>query len=270
MVGDVMVGARLQLDSAFGYGPIVGVRISGFGNISFAALSAAAVLLAGLVAHRVGGRTGIEFAIAILVVALVFDTAPFWGADAGGVLSMVPAYGVTVALLLGKVVRAKPRTILLCVGAALLGLAIAAAIDLSRAEADRTHLGRFIEQVRDDGFSTITTTLAHKLDQTVNTITGFWGLMLLVVPPFLLFLKFASDRLTMLVQRIPELRAALIGFTILAVLGCVLNDSGINIPGMMLGLLNAMLIALILRADAEKPNAKGKPRRAVGKASATR
>jgi hypothetical protein len=267
MVGDVLVGARLQLDSAFGYGPTVGVRISGFGNISFAALAASAVLLAGLVAHRVGGRRGAEIAVGIMAVALVFDTAPFWGADAGGVLSMIPAFGVTAALLFGKQVRAKARTFLLCVAAALIGLAIAAAIDLSRAEADRTHLGRFIEQVRDEGFSTVTTTLSHKFSQTVATITGIWGLMLPGVFAFLAFLKFTSGRFTKLVQRIPELRAALIGFTILAVLGCVLNDSGINIPGMMLGVLNGMLIVLVVRGD---PDADDAPRSSAGKARAVR
>src|SRR5262249_24086138 len=79
-VGDVLLGARLQFGSAFGCSPTIGVRVAGLGNISYAFLSSAALLLSGLVAHRIGGRRGAVWAIALLVVALVVDIAPFWGA----------------------------------------------------------------------------------------------------------------------------------------------------------------------------------------------
>lgn len=243
---DVLLGAQLQLNSAFGYTPTVGVRISGFGNISYAAIAASAVLLAGLVAHRVLGRRGVHFAIGILALALIADAAPFWGADVGGVLSMVPAFGITAALLLGITVRWRWRTVLLCLGAVMIGVAIAAALDLSQPEAQRTHLGRFIEQVRDEGFSQVTGTLAHKVSQNLATITSIWGLMLPGVLAFLVYLRFVSKRLAPLMQRIPELRSALVGFSILAVLGYIVNDSGINVPAMMLGILNATLIALLM------------------------
>jgi len=267
MVGDVLLGAQLQLDSAFGYTPTAGVRISGFGNISYAALTAAAVLLAGLVAHRVSGRRGVQIAIGILVFALFADAAPFWGADVGGVLSIIPAFGITAALLLGIRVRAKLRTVLVCLAAVFIGLVIAAAIDLSRTEEQQTHLGRFIEQVRDQGFSTVTNTISHKLSQSVGTITGIWGLMLPGVLAFLAYLKFVSGRLTGLVQRIPELRAALVGFTILAVLGSLVNDSGINIPAMMLGVLNGVLVVLLVRRDATDADT---PRASAGTARGVR
>jgi hypothetical protein len=246
LVGDVVLGARLQLDSAFGYTPTVGVRISGFGNISYAALAASAVLLAGLCAHRIGGGRGLRVAVAVLAVAFVADSAPFWGADVGGVLSMIPAFGITAVLLSGRRVRPKLRTALICLAAVLVGLALATALDLSRAEEDRTHLGRFIEQVRDEGSSRITDTVLHKLSQNLATITSIWGLMLPGVFAFLAYLSFASKHLATTFRRLPELRAAMIGFVILAVLGYVLNDSGINIPAMMLAILNATLVTVVV------------------------
>ena len=83
-----------------------------------------------------GARGG---ASAVLVVALLADGAPIWGADVGGVLSMVPAYGVTAALLLG--VRVRVRTVVAFVSAALVALAAATVVDLQQASGHRRHLG---------------------------------------------------------------------------------------------------------------------------------
>ena len=38
-------------------------------------------------------------------LVVVVDGAPFWGSDVGGILSMVPAFGVTAVMLLGRRVR---------------------------------------------------------------------------------------------------------------------------------------------------------------------
>ena len=64
IVVDVLTGARLQFNAAFGYSPTIGGRYAGLGNLGYAQLAAAGVLLAGLVAHRVGGRAGAWWATA--------------------------------------------------------------------------------------------------------------------------------------------------------------------------------------------------------------
>jgi hypothetical protein len=88
---DVATGARLQFNTVFGYTPTVSGRYAGLGNLAYAAFSASALLLAGLLADRIGGRRGAWVAIALLGAAIVVDGAPFFGSDVGGVLSMVPA-----------------------------------------------------------------------------------------------------------------------------------------------------------------------------------
>ena len=72
--------------------------------------------------------------------------------------------------------------------------------------------------------------------------------------PFLLWLALVGylawcERrwLARIVATVPELRAALVGFAVLAVLGYALNDSGIAIPAVMLTVLNATLIWLVHR-----------------------
>jgi hypothetical protein len=64
---------------------------------------------------------------------------------------------------------------------------------------------------------------------------------------FVLYLIWrAPGRLQRIQTLIPEYRASLYGFTIAAALGFAHNDSGIAIPGVMLGVLNAALVYLVL------------------------
>ena len=112
LVVDVLFGAPLQLSNPLGYSPLLAARFSGYGNLAYAALASAAVLLAGLLAHRIGGRRGVLTAIALLVVVFVVDGAPMWGSDVGGVLSILPAFAVTAYLLLGMRVRLPHRAAL--------------------------------------------------------------------------------------------------------------------------------------------------------------
>jgi hypothetical protein len=55
-----------------------------------------------------------------------------------------------------------------------------------------------------------------------------------------------------LYQRVPPLSASLVGFAIVAVLGFALNDSGIAVPGVMLGVLTPVLVVLTLRAERDR------------------
>ena len=92
--------------------------------------------------------------------------------------------------------------------------------------------------------------IQRKISQNLDVLfTSEWALIVLLVLIFLAYLATRRrDRLREIVQRIPEMRAAFIGFAILAVLGFALNDSGIAIPGMMLSVLNATLVVLFVTA----------------------
>jgi hypothetical protein len=245
---DVLLGARLQFSSAFGYSPTVGVRVTGIGNISYSFLSSAALLLSGLVAHKVGGRRGAYAAITILGAALVIDIAPFWGADFGGILSMVPAFGVMALLLLGIRIRIQLRTVVIAGLATFAVLVVAAAIDLSRPANDQTHVGRLISNIGDNGPSKLFSVIGRKLDQNLITLTNSeWRPIVPIALALIAYLAFSERRwLARIIARIPEMRAALIGFAVLAFLGYALNDSGIAIPAVMLTVLNATLIWLVM------------------------
>lgn len=253
LVFDVFVGTPLQFNNPLGYSPRVAGRFSGYGNLAYSALASSAVLLAGLIAHRLGGRRGALAAIGLLGLVFVVDGTPFWGADVGGVLSILPAYGVTAYLLLG--IRVRVRTALLCGAAAVAAVLAFGAFDLTRPSDERTHLGRLFETAGSRGSSGVWTVILRKLDQNISSLFGSqWLIIVVLVLAFLAYL-FARHReqLADIVRRVPEMRAAFIGFAILSVLGFALNDSGIAIPGLMLAVLNATIITLFLVLWSQAP-----------------
>lgn len=249
LVIDLLIGAPLQLNTSFGYTPTIAGRFAGLGNLAFAQLAAASLILAGLVAWRVGGRRGAWLGVAILAVAVVADGSPFWGSDVGGVLSFVPGAGITAVALLGWKIRW--RTVVVWVIGGVLAMVAMGFLDLARPEDQRTHLGRLFERIGDEGFGAFVTVIFRKLNANLMVLTSSeWILMVPVVFAFVLYLIWrAPGRLHRIQELIPQERASLYGFTVVAVLGFTLNDSGIAIPGVMLGVLNASLVYLVLVTD---------------------
>jgi len=166
----------------------------------------------------------------------------------------VPAYAVTLVLLAGR--RIRLRTVVI-IGAAIAAVGVVAtAIDLSRPREDRTHLGRYVTRIQDNGIGEGWSVIHRKLDTNLASLgTGILGLVLLVaVLVFVGLWVWRRDWLTVLFARIPEWRAACVGFAVLAVLGFAFNDSGITVPGIMLVVLVSawvrMLVVFAPRDDA--------------------
>jgi hypothetical protein len=254
LVADVVLGNPFQFNGALGFSPSVAGRFIGFGNAGYAALAAAAVLLAGLLTYRLGGRSGKWrsgkwWGVGVLAVAVLADGAPIWGADVGGVLSMVPAYGVTAALLLG--LRVRMRTVVGFVTAAVAALALVTVVDLQQESGHRRHLARLVEQVQAEGFSALTDVVQRKVLQNLSSFTtSSFRWLLLVGLAFVAFVSWWPPRpLVDLVRRIPPLGASLVGFAIVAVLGYAVNDAGVVVPGIMLGVLVAVLVPLLIEAS---------------------
>lgn len=261
---DVMTGSHLQIATVFGYSPTVGGRFSGFGNLSFGQVATAAILLAAILAHLLGRRWGVKVAVAVLAVTLLVDGMPIWGSDVGGVLASVPAFSLVALRLTGRTVSLR-RLAALGTGAvaAVVGFGL---LDLLRPAPDRTHLGRLLEQIGDDGLRPLTDAIIRKLGANLAVLpTSVWVPLVPAVLAFFAWLAWGpSPRLEMVRTRVPELRPALVGVLVAAVLGFALNDSGIAVPAMMLGVLNPVLVYLTIHWDAAElaAGAAGEPPRA--------
>jgi hypothetical protein len=248
-VGDVVTGSHLQLSTVFGYSPTVGGRFSGYGNLTFGQVAAGAVLLAGITAYLVPGRRGVRIAVAILVVTLLADGLPFWGADVGGVLAAVPAFALVAHGLSGRTVSRR-RLVALAAG----GVAAVCALgflDLLRPAESRTHLGRLFEQIGSDGLQPLFDAVQRKIATNLSVIpTSIWIPLVPAVLAFYAWLAYGSTpRLKEIRCRAPQMRPAFVGLLVAAALGLALNDSGVAIPAMMLGVLNPVLVRLALHTD---------------------
>jgi hypothetical protein len=252
-VGDVVTGGHLQINTVFGYAPTVGGRFAGFGNLAYGQLAAAVILLAGIVAYVLPGGPGLVVGLGILGVALVVDGMPFWGSDVGGVLASVPAFALVALGLSGRTVSWR-RVAALSAGAvaAVVGLGF---LDLLRPAGSRTHLGRLFEQIGHDGFRPFSDAIQRKIAENLSVIpTSIWIPLVPAVLGFYAWLAYGSSPvLDEIRRRAPSMRPALIGLLICAVLGMALNDSGIAVPAMMLGVLNPVLVRLALHTEELAP-----------------
>ena len=241
LVGDLLTGAHLQVSSVGGHSPLVAGRFAGIGNVAFGVL-AAAVLLAASASRRVVvlAATG--------VLAVVADGAPAFGSDVGGVLALVPAFVVLALLRTGA--RVTVGRLAVAGGGAVLVVTGFALADWSRAPADRTHLGRFVQDLVD---GTAGELLARKASAVLELVflspvtatlpfVAAAAAYLLVRPP-------AGLRRALLAA--PDWRHGLLAVSLASLLGFLLNDSGAAVPALALGLAIPATAAVVSRGRRE-------------------
>jgi hypothetical protein len=258
-VADILGGGRLQLDTPFGYSPNVAGRFQGFGNLAFAVLASSAIIVAASppalstarlpdpeAARRPVRGAPLIFAVAVLGLTILVDGLPPFGSDVGGVLAAVPAF-VTALVLLARW-RVTWRLVAGVVFATVVAITVFAAIDLSRPEGERTHLGRFVERIQDGDAGLV---IRRKLNANWSILTS--SVWTWLVPFGLAFLAFLSLRRTGFLRRlqdgVPGVRPALAGCLVAGFLGFALNDSGVAVPAMMFGMVLPWITVGVLASE---------------------
>ena len=218
---DQVGGARLQLSAPFGDNPLVAGRFHGMGNIAFGVTMSALLLTLGVAAAGRSRRAAAGLIAVVGLVAVVIDGAPSLGDDIGGVVSLVPALAVLLALVAG--VRVTWRKVVI-VAAAAVALAVAVGLlDYSRASEHQTHAGRFVGEVL---HGRAWTTVHRKADAVLGSLATPL-VAVLVVGVAVLALLIWRARVRMPVAARPELGPTAAAVAVLAVLGSLLNDSGV-------------------------------------------
>ena len=233
---DLLVGAPLQLNTTFGYSVAVAGRFTGLGNLAFALFGSATIVLAALIVDRTGPR-GTRVAVGLMAAVVVVEGLPMLGADVGGVLSMVPAFGVTALVLLGRRIRAREVVgLLVATGAVLFLFAL---VDAARPDEVQTHLARFAEQVLDGRWDLFSKNLGRRWQAslggaelagwiTVGTVMVLAGLYAVLVHAGRM-----GPAATRPLRDRPTL-AAVMGLAVLGTVGLVANDSSVAVPLTML------------------------------------
>jgi hypothetical protein len=250
ILGDLFSGARLQLSSLIGYSPIVAGRFYGLGNLSFAILATSAMLLAGQVGVRYG-RWGLRAAALLAVVTIVADGGSAFGADFGGVLALIPAFGVLLILLSGR--RVSIGRLAALGGLAALAVLLLGVLDTLRPADSQTHIGRFVARLLRDGPDAVLDVIIRKINANWSLLTS--SALTLSVPVALIFLGLMMrrpyGRLRTGLETIPGLKIGLIGAIVANLLGFALNDSGIAIPAMGLAIMAPYCLATVLGMPGE-------------------
>ena len=243
---DLLTGAHLQLSSVAGYSPLVAGRFAGIGNVAFGVLAAAVLLAAS------ASRRAVVIA-AIGLVAVAVDGAPSFGSDVGGVLALVPAFVLLAMLRTGTRVTLS-RLALAGAGAAAVVTAFALA-DFARPAGDRTHLGRFVQDVVDGTAGEVLSRKAGAvLDLLLRSpVTALLPLVvaaavyLVVRPPAPLAAAFAAA---------PDWRHGLLAVGMASALGFALNDSGAAVPALAICVALPATLAVVARARSEQGAAR--------------
>ncbi len=259
---DVATGATLQLSAPMGVQPLLGARFYGFNNTAFALFAAAAVLVASAIANpwvRTGRR---RLAVAVVVMiglgATVLDGLPGLGSDLGGPPGLVPGFAVLALLTAG--VRLTWRRVLLVLGGGAAAVTFFAVLDWLRPPDSRTHLGRFVQTVLDGGAWPV---IARKAGQNLHTLAGS-TLSLLATAGLVLVLVLLTRQvrravhapdggayawlsdgvpLRRLGDASPMIRPAVVALAVVLGITFAVNDSGIVIPAVGLGVAFPLLIA---------------------------
>ena len=225
---DGLTGTALQINSMLGYNPLVAGRFTGFGNLAFAVYGAAGLMFAALLAHRFRSpRAAVAAVLAVGAAMVVVDGLPAWGADVGGVLTLVPAFTV-LALLVGRARVSAARLAAAGIGAAATAAAIGVA-DYLRAPDRRSHFGRFVAGVFDGtAGATLERKLAANLDLLVAGPHTWVALALVLVVTW--FVVRPPAGLAQTFAAVPGLRPAVVAVAVLGWIGFATNDSGVAVP----------------------------------------
>ncbi len=249
MVIDLCTGAHLQHSSVLGYSPHTAARFTGIGNAAFAALASTTVLWSAIhVEFSPRRREALLGAGAFCGVVFLADAAPMLGADVGGILTMVPVFGLLLFVLSGR--RLNVRSLAIAGMATLVVLALATALDLTRPPESRTHLGRFVADIGTGGENTFITTISRKLATNVRVFTGsFWTWIVPVIAIVLLFFLVMQRGWDRELRHRDALRVGVVASLLCGLLGFAVNDSGTVVTALVFVFLGPLITLLALTRD---------------------
>lgn len=246
---DVLLGAPLQVNTVFGYSLAVAGRFAGFGNLVFALFGAATILLGVSLVDRYGERAR-AWTAALFVGVVLLEGLPMLGADVGGVLSMVPAFGITLLVLGGR--RPRGRELGLLTVAAFATVMVFAFVDTLLPGGEQSHLARLADHLVHGRIGSLSDSLTRRVQASFGALdTAVWflvlGLVAAVGAYVILISRVRPRERALLPAASPPVAAAALGLLVLAVIGLVANDSSVAVPATMLIPLTPVAVLHVLR-----------------------
>lgn len=250
---DTATGVNLQTSSLLGYSLHIAARFYGLGNAAFAVLAVCSLLWAAIhVQYAPRRREALLFVAGLLALVVLVDGAPSLGNDVGGIITLIPAFGLTLYVMAGR--RLSWKAVAAVAGLAVLVLAAATTIDLLRPPEARTHLGRLVSDVRSEGNDVFLTTVMRKLATNVRILgTSVWTWILPIIAIFTIYLLVWEGRWKDLLPPRSALRAGAVGALAAGLLGFAVNDSGVIVAALVFVYVGPYLTLLALAHERQEP-----------------
>lgn len=250
---DILTGTNLIRSSVLGYDPMAGARYYGIGNEYLGVLIGTSIIT-GIILFR---RLPVKWAL--IPVALFFMlqswlvAAPNLGAQSDGVITVPLAYLVTLILLAQwkvnwRTLAASAVLIIVLV----VGLAV---FDLSRPPALQTHIGRAASEIAQGGPGQAFTIIGRKLGMNLKLIRyTIWSRVFIVILATLAVLLYLpAGAMLRIKEGYPHLFRGFAGILTGAVVGGIINDSGIVAAATTSIYLVTPILLLIIKDNLIQP-----------------
>lgn len=230
---DLFSGAYLAQASLLGYSFIGGSRFYGIGNEYMGVIIGATVVSLSLFLDKSqfleNNKSWIsKAAIMLLLAGIAFVVgSPLLGANFGGLLAVVAAFGFAYLGFLKRKVSFRDA-LLLIIG----GLIITSGfilLDVVRGASSESHIGRLIHSIQAQGFDPLIQIIQRKVTTNIKLFQfAFWNWVNVSSFVILLVAFYGLKNLLKLVfQRYPYFKWGLVGGIAGSVAALIFNDSGV-------------------------------------------
>lgn len=258
LLAESATGSRFQLASPLGAQPISGGRFYGLSNHLFGMVLAAA-LMALLCLFTVvrTPRARVLWTVAVGALVAIVCVAPSMGADFGSMLATIPTFGLLALLVSG--IRPRLWHVLALGAAGAVTVLAVSFLDWLRPAEDRTHLGRFIDELLSGELLSV---IIRKLAQNIAMTTGYPALAVVMVlaalasAAILMPGRIRWRRLAALDLEHPASYWVRVALVVGAWVGYAVNDTGPVLIASMFGIWLCLLPATLpAPQEAEPPDA---------------
>ncbi len=234
-----------EFQSFLGYSVVTGARYYGIGNEHMGILLGSYIVGISLYLPRLGTRRREILWCAALGLGILL-LHPSFGADVGGGITAFMGLGITNYLWLSQPFRFRETLKLLFI--TLLALVLAAAWDIWAGRSSMSHWGQLTLAIRNQGAGAFFALAARKMELNIRLIhdTPLTVILIGIMSAIPFLYRHSPVWIRSIVEKYPEISAGLAGLSITALIGFLVNDSGIVSAAMMFmfGIAMIMLIAV--------------------------
>lgn len=224
---DILTGTHLIQTSVLGYDPMAGARYYGIGNEYMGILLGSSIIVSAALYERCQLKRYVIAIALFLMLQCVLIASPQLGANSDGLITAPLAFLVT--LLLFSNIRINPTALLGIAGVVAVAVVGVAYFDMLRAPEIQSHIGRAASQIVNGGWGEAITIITRKLSMNLKLIRyTIWSWVFIVILLALaLSVYFPVGAMRFIRRERPCILKGFVGIVTAALVGLVVNDSGI-------------------------------------------